>query len=200
MKKIIFLVFITILISCKEDEKTIMYGFLQEQFYDSSNILKNQISEILISNNFTDKIQVKEYDSLTRQYLLYLENIHSDLTNLIKIKNSTISANELSKIKYGNDFFFDGENYSARGTEYITQMETYRTEILNLVDDKFLRKRIDLILKTSDKVNRDGENIKYLDWFYKDMPIIAILTHIKNQERTILEIENDFLKNKLMCK
>jgi hypothetical protein len=106
MKKIIFLVFITILISCKEDEKTIMYGFLQEQFYDSSNILKNQISEILISNNFTDKIQVKEYDSLTRQYLLYLENIHSDLTNLIKIKNSTISANELSKIKYGNDFFF----------------------------------------------------------------------------------------------
>jgi hypothetical protein len=100
----------------------------------------------------------------------------------------------------GMIFFFDGENYSARGTEYITQMETYRTEILNLVDDKFLRKRIDLILKTSDKVNRDGENIKYLDWFYKDMPIIAILTHIKNQERTILEIENDFLKNKLMCK
>lgn len=200
MKKILFLVFITILISCKEDEKNIMYGFLQEQFYDSSNILRDQISETVVNKNFTDKIHVKEYDSLTKQYLLYLEGTYSDLTNQLKLKNSNILSNELSKIEYGNDFFFDGEYYSKKGTEYITQMEKYRTEILNLVEDKNLRKRINLILKTSDYINRKGENIKYLDWFYKDMPIIAILTHIRNQERTILEIENDFLKNKLMCK
>ncbi len=199
MKKYILLIFIVAFISCKEEEKPyMMYGFLQEQLHLSSNILRDQISETIANHNLTDESIVKEYDSLTKEYLLYLEKTHSELTSHINGVQATISVGELSEIKHGNNYFFEGENYSKKGAEYIYKMENYRTVILDLVDNENLRNRINLTLSTSDIINRDADTIKYLNWFYRDMPLISILTHLKHQEKTILEIENDFLKNKLI--
>ncbi|GGG46679.1 hypothetical protein [Bizionia arctica] len=214
MKHILFLLSFVILYSCKTDSKAElkagseesfaydMYGLLIEEFNANNEIMKEQISDILYNKNLIEDNNAKIYDSLTTQYVAYLDNTYSELINHPKTDPSYYGG-ELSKIEYTNNFFFNGEDYSETGTEFISKMDNYRTEILKLVKDQNLKRRINNMLTTtldSSIRTRDGQLIKALDYFYKDMPLISVLTRIKNKERSILEFENDFLKNLLINK
>ncbi|SFZ95199.1 GldM N-terminal domain-containing protein [Flaviramulus basaltis] len=174
-----------------------MYGLLNEQLVEFNEILKAQISENLKKDKLTENESAKLYHTLTKEYLMYLDGIYSQLINNPKIEIPTDYEGEISKKEYSNDFFFNGEKYSENGAKFISKMENYRIEILKLVRDKNLGKRINVTLNSTDITGRNGK-IKYLDYFYKDAPLISVLAHIRQKENSVIEMENDFIKNILI--
>ena len=196
MRKITFLLLLVIASSCnQENEPYFMYGLLNEEFVYSSEMLKVQIAESLSNDNLINNESAKVYDNLTSKYLAYLDKTYSELISHPKIEKDRSYDGEFSKKKYINDLFFIGDEYSEKGTEFISKLEKYRTEILKLIKDRNLKKRVNTTLNTMYIQNREGKKIKYLNYLYQDMPLISVLTHMKNKEKSILEFENDFLKN-----
>ena len=197
MRKITLLLLITITFSCKqENEPYSMYGLLIEEFIQSKEILKTQIAENLSSEKLINDEVAKSFDSLTSEYLNYLETTHLELTS--KVENPKNYDSNLFKKNLVNDFFFDGEEYNQKGTEFISKLETYRADILELISNENLANRTRSILDTRYVQNREGKKIEHLNYFYKDMPLISVLAHMKNREKSILELENDFLKNRML--
>ncbi len=199
MKKITILLLLVMIFSCKkENDPYAMYGILNSEFDDSCQLLKVQISETLLHNKLIDNQTAKTYDSLTTQYLKYLENTYSELMSSPKIEKDGTYDGEFSKTEYINDLFFDHGEYSEEGMEFVSTMEHYRTEILELIQDKHLEERVYLTLNTAYIQDHKGKRVEYLNYSYKDKPLIAVLTYMKNQEKSILEFENDFLKNRIL--
>lgn len=197
MKKTTFLLLLVITYSCKqENDPYFMYGLLNSEFDNSSEILKVQIAESLLNDKLINNESVKKYDSLTTEYIKYLDKTYSDLISSPKIKKDENHDLEFSKIEYINDLFFAENEYTEKGTEFTSKMNNYRTGILELIKDKNLAKRVKLTLNTKNIRNGEGKKIDYLNYIYQDKPLIGVLTFMKNKEKSILEFENDFLKNR----
>ena len=77
-----------------------MYGFLNEDFVFSSEILKVEISENLKKDKIINNKLAKLFNSLTTEYLKYLNQTYSELTNNPKIKEDSSYEGELSKKEY----------------------------------------------------------------------------------------------------
>ncbi|NQY06350.1 MAG: hypothetical protein HRT68_09240 [Flavobacteriaceae bacterium] len=103
-----------------------MYGLLNSEFIQSIEIQKAQIAESLNNDKLIHDKSVKLYDSLTTEYLKYLENTSSKLINNIKKQQSNFDG-EFSKNTYVNNFFFEGEKCNKTGNEFISKLKKYRT-------------------------------------------------------------------------
>ena len=174
-----------------------MYGFLHQEFIYSSSLLKEQISELISNEKLTNDQNAQLYHQLTNEYLEYLEYVYSDLINNPKIAKEEFYDGEYSKTDYINEFFFDGEKYNQKASDFISKLEKYRSEILKLINHENLAKRVSGELNTDYVVNRYAEKYDYLNYMYKDIPLISVLSHMKYRVKIILEFENDFLKNQL---
>jgi len=201
MRKISFLLLLAILSSCEQkNDSYSMYGLLNEEFAHSNGMLKAQIAENLKHEKLINDKLTKSYDSLTTRHLRYLSETYMELLNNVGIDQIYDYEGELSKIKYINEYFFDGENYNKNGIQFISKLEKYRAEILILIKDKNLKKRVSSVLNTDFITTRDAEKVNYLNYMYKDFPLISVLTHMKNREKSIIEFENEFIKNRLLNK
>jgi len=197
MKKITLLFLLIIISACKqENESYSMYGLMIEEFVHSSGMLKDQIAENISNDSLINDKSAQLYHSLTTEYLKYLDNTYSELIN--KIEEPTDYNGELSNKELINDFFFNGEKYNEKATEFITKLESYRTEILKLIDNENLTNRVRSELNTNYIQNREGKKFDYLNYMYKDLPLISVLSHMKYREKVIIEFENDFLKNRML--
>ena len=144
--------------SCKqENDPYFMYGLLNSEFDNSSEILKVQIAESLLNDKLINNESVKKYDSLTTEYIKYLDKTYSDLISSPKIKKDENHDLEFSKKEYINDLFFAENEYTEKGTEFISKMNNYRTGILALIKDKNLAKRVKLTLNTKNIRNGEGK-------------------------------------------
>ncbi|TBN04053.1 hypothetical protein EYD45_08570 [Hyunsoonleella flava] len=208
MKLIKFLLLLTIVYSCKTDSKTdlkpdsdvnetyTMYGFLIEEFVHSSTMLKDQIAENLSNDKLLNDDTTQTYHSLTTEYLKYLDSVYWKLFD--KINDQYDYNGELSNKELINEFFFNGEKYNEKATKFISKLESYRTEILKLITDKNLAERVRRELNTDSVQNREAKKFDYLNYMYKDLPLISVLSHMKYREKVIIEFENDFLKNRML--
>ncbi|WMI70097.1 hypothetical protein [Mangrovimonas sp. YM274] len=173
-----------------------MYGLLIEESIQSTELLETQISEILKDEKLIEDEVAKSYDSLTTEYFKYLRKTYTELIG--NIEDPTNYNGEFSEKEPINEFFFNGEKYNLNGAEFISKLENYRTDILELIIDENLAKRVRKELNTDVVQNRDGKKFDYLNYMYQDLPLISVLAHMKNREKLIVELENDFLKNRLL--
>lgn len=158
----------------------------------NSYLIENIEQKILKDNN---DYKLFKYDSLTSEYLKYLEKLE------LEIKEST------------TEVFFDGEDYSQIGREYIQKTNKYRLEIEKLLISNNQKKRINLILNTNDVIlSTDGSEVaknnetaeyvsgkvylKYLNYYFQDFSNNQALAFLSNKKRGVLEIENEVVENR----
>ncbi len=183
--------------SCKkENDPFFMYGLLNSEFDNSSQILKIQIEESLLNDKLINDESAKKYHSLTTEYINYLDKTYSELISSSNIQKDENYDIEFSKKEYINELFFTENEYSKKGNEFISKMNNYRIGILELINDENLTKRVNLTLNTNNIQDHEGKKIKYLNYIYEDKPLISVLTYMKSKEKSILEFESDFLKNR----
>ena len=136
--------------------------------------------------------EIINYDNFTKDYLDYLSSVEDEIS-----KNKT-------------DIFFEKDNYSNKGKEFIKKTEFYKTEIEKLVVSENLKKRINLVLNTNDVgIGTDGKQIaennesgemkvniiyiKYLNYYYSQLSNNQTLSFLSSKKRAILEMENEYI-------
>ena len=95
------------------------------------------------------------------------------------------------------EIYFDGEEYKEEGKEFIQNMDNFRDEFVKIsssdpklesiaaeVADKF---------STDDIIDSDGKLRKYLDYHYKEMPLIVGITKLSLLQSTLQNIEAQLL-------
>lgn len=167
----------------------IAFEILNKENTQYNLYLSENIHNILLQNK--DNPDVLRYDSLTREYLDYIAHIENEI-----IEKSSI-------------VFFEKENYSSKGKEFINATKSYQTEIEKLVKNENLKKRINLILNTNDvqspidkneiaRKNESGEiipgkvYIKFLDYYFRGFSKHQTLLYLTQMKRSVLELQNEF--------
>jgi hypothetical protein len=206
MKRII-LIFTLIIISCKPNDKTdqkdrnqtyAMYGIMVGKYGLSSELLQKEIYATVNKFDLVENKESRIYDSLTVQYYKYLEKVFHQIEEITAVDLPGDYIGELSNKKHVNNLFFIKDNYSNLGMEYLSKREEYKNQILNLVKDNSLAFRISKFLNNDNETVRDGEEISHLDFYFKDLPPISVMAYLKYNQYSILEFENEFIKNQLI--
>jgi hypothetical protein len=206
MKRII-LIFTLIIISCKPNDKTdqkdrnqtyAMYGIMVGKYGLSSELLQKEIYATVNKFDLVENTESRIYDSLTVQYYKYLEKVFHQIEEITAVDLPGDYIGELSNKKHVNNLFFIKDNYSNLGMEYLSKREEYKNQILNLVKDNSLAFRISKFLNNDNETVRDGEEISHLDFYFKDLPPISVMAYLKYNQYSILEFENEFIKNQLI--
>lgn len=173
---------------------------LHDEFKNTCLTLEKQVSLKMSNKKLSKSKSANKYNSLTNEYLDYLNNLEIELINSVEKEDTNIFDEEFKKKEFTNKFFFSGNSYSEKANEYITKTIKYKNSILNLVNDSFLTEKINRNLDTSDGLNRYAEVIKFMDYKYKDMPLVSVLTYLKSMKKNILQFEIEFLNNLLIKK
>ena len=132
----------------------------------------------------------------------YLESIKEGAFKSAESKG--ISRNNYSKLDntaYYTSLFFDGENYKSAGKEFLDQMTNFRTNFVQIAssDPKLvsIADEVDSKFSIGDIEVDDGKPRKYLDYHYKDMPLIVGITKLSLLQSTLQNIEAQLLSTML---
>ncbi|SRX72286.1 hypothetical protein AEQU3_00118 [Aequorivita antarctica] len=207
MKRII-LIFTLIIISCKpnndkanqkdRNQTYAMYGIMVGKYSSSSEFIQNEIYSTVNKFDLVENREARIYDSLTVQYYKYLEKVFYQIEEVTTLDLPGDYIGELSNKKHINNLFFMKSDYSNLGIEYLSKREEYKIQILKLVKDSSLAFRISKFLSTDNETVRDGDEISHLDFYFKDLPPISVMAYLKYNQYSILEFENEFIKNQLI--
>ncbi len=201
MRKILLILF-AFFISCnskveveRNNSDYAMYGLLSERFYYSSEKIQQEIYDTVNEFELSENQNAKKYDSLTHDYKLYLDGLNQKIADIVSIDSQTEYKEELSNRSIINELFFNENGYSKIGDEYLNKKDNYRTEVLKLVQNKNLAIRISQTLKTKKETVRYGKELEHLNFYFRDMPPISIIFYINYTKYSILEFENEFMKD-----
>jgi|SRR5690606_1398774 len=187
MKKIFLVIsLLLVLVSCKKDSVLDAFNSINQELDEQSSVfkedLKNKINGI---KSDSLKLVVVEYDKLTQDYYNYLDKV---------ISNFSVSGNEnLSGSNEVNEVFFD----KGRGKHFLETTNTYRENILKLTENNSLKAKINFTLNTDNPLNREGKEIDWLEYHFKDFPMIAVITKLKTIQSDVLQLENEFIDDLL---
>src|SRR5690606_965017 len=177
--KNILLVIPILFLSCNSNLNT------EDQIIELSKLQLTENNQIISSlkENLDDKIknsidlihynQIKKCDSLSKEYFNYLQTVENEVN------------------QKGFEVFFEGDEYSKFGKEYISQSEKYIKSIENITPSRNLLDRINIILNTKDVKNEKDFYFKYLDYYFKGFPKSQSTAFINDKRKDILVFENE---------
>nr|WP_298924637.1 hypothetical protein [uncultured Allomuricauda sp.] len=198
----LIIIVLGIITSCNPKEKNqkdskdfAAYGLLIEELQTFYFLLKEQTIHEL-ADGFPEGTNAHLiYDSLTTEYIAFLDTTSEALVNKIDLKTPTDYSGDFSNPKFVNDYFFDELEYSPKAVEFIQKTNEYRNEIAKLAEDENLVTKIEFILQIYNPEMRNGEKVNYLNYYYEDMPLIGVLAYLNHKKNSILELELEYLKN-----
>jgi len=238
MINMMYLVFIAMLALNIGKEVLATIGVINEDLENS--ISKYQSDSELIYNTFQDLGEdqpawaealpsINKLKSFSDQYSQYLTSVKEFLLETDKEKNkferivqnkTDNSKPDVSMINYQimdasvalDEKFFDGENYTQDGKEYVENFKNFQSDLLIVIDSlktlqifsdysagfddvkNDLQKRFEF---TEYKLNSEGKELPYLDYEFKGFPLIASLSKITKTHNNLRYIENKILNTAL---
>ncbi len=204
MKNLILYTVCLFFISCKNDTLSIeefeITSFTNMQLivrFDIHNEILNKELDNKISG-LIDSTKEKMFHNLTKEHYSYLESIIDTLINMSKVDDILDSKNykQLSSVKFSNELFFTSDGYTKYGETFITKTNHFKKSILQLTNEEEgeLKTKIYQLIVNS-VTNYNGDEI-FLEYFFKDIPLIGIITYLKSIQNSALLIEIDYLNSK----
>ncbi|WP_299680560.1 hypothetical protein [uncultured Dokdonia sp.] len=197
----------TVLFSCNsnvsDSNSLFTYGSLNNRFNYSILTIQKQIEEIVSDEILSNNINAKIYHDATNDYVSFLNSIEDSFTKNVDFSSNERMEKDFANPKYVNNVLFEGNNYSSIGNNFIKKSKEYQNIILELIEDEYLLEKMNMTLNTDSVRNRKGEKLYYLNYLYKDKPLIAVLAMIRLHKHTILQYEYEHLlvlKNQLQSK
>jgi|TARA_B100001059_G_scaffold180987_1_gene181858 gliding motility-associated protein GldM len=132
----------------------------------------------------------------------YLESIKEGA--YVSAESKGINRNNYSKLDntaYYTTLFFDGEEYKEDGRKFLDQMNNFRNSFVEIAssDPKLvsIAEEVSTKFDTGDVQVDDGKPRRYLDYHYKEMPLIVGITKISLLQSTLQNIEAQLLSTML---
>ena len=177
-----------------------LYGFLEDELKSSSRDKYEPLQKRAI-----------EVKKISDKYNNYIDSLKTTMLNTLDTTQENVKEDYMSMDKTDfSNIFFMGSNYSKAGNRFVNMMNSYEKDILTVIDSTTssmneeeaapLRKlydKVDARFSTDSIADRDGVLKTFLDYNYKDFPMVATLSSFTLVQNKIKSIENDFL-NKLI--
>lgn len=207
MVNLMYLVFICMLALNMSKEVLAAFGLMNVKMETSNSKTtesNNQFLASLETKASEDKVKYGEVyqkanqiKALSQEYFDYLETVKKGM--LEGVEDPT-DYQVMDKADYLNQYFFQGDNLADGGQEFMKRINDYRTQITQLVPSG-LKSTVAARFEVGDangKVeNRDGAKVDWIDYHYKDFPLIASLTKLTALQADIKSTEEDALKSML---
>lgn len=205
MINLMYLVFIAMLALNMSKEVLSAFGFMNEKLTENniSTTKKNNEAYANLATKASEqeakfgplKEQADKIQKSSSEFFSYLADLKNKMTADIEDKKD---YETMDKTSFLDEYFFKGDKYTPEGQEFLNEINSYRTELIDVLgaDSKFapiIRDRF----TTEDQTNRDGKTIKWLDYRYKGFPLVASLTNLSQMQADIKNTESDILNSLL---
>lgn len=213
MINLMYLVFIAMLALNMSREVLSAFGLLNEKITDA-NMATSQRNA-----SFMEGLAIKANDE-PAQYGAVKNKADkiSQISDELYAYINTLKAGSIEKLEdptdyevmdkpdYFNNLFFTGDKYKEEGQEFINRMDTYRTEMIETLSDTSLakvagiediKKSIEANFSTADVKNRDGKEIKWLNYNYEGFPLVASMTKLTQIQADINTTKSEVLQRML---
>ncbi|CAZ95206.1 gliding motility protein GldM [Zobellia galactanivorans] len=207
MINLMYLIFIAMLALNMSKEVLAAFGIMNEKMEASnaktteSNLafldgLETKASEDSekYGKLYQDAQKIKQ---LSQDYYDYLEGLKQGMTEGLE------DAKDYARMD-NSDFldqkFFQGDNLSEGGKEFMKRINDYRTQVAAIVP-KDLKESVNVRFKTGDEngqeVKRDGTKQDWINYHYEGYPLVASLAKITALQADVKATEEDALKRML---
>src|SRR5690606_35108063 len=210
MINLMYLIFIAMLALNMSKEVLSAFGLMNEKLEASNaKTTENNLAFLsgLEANAETTPDQyaelyekAKQIKSLSEEYYNYLENLKRDM---VKDVEDPKDYQVMDKTDFLDQRFFQGDNLSKEGQEFVNRINDYRTKVTAILPENFenVKASVNTRFQTGDAdgkvTNREGTKIGWLQYQFEGFPLVASLTKITAIQADIKATEEDALKSML---
>ncbi|MFK8060194.1 MAG: gliding motility protein GldM [Polaribacter sp.] len=208
MINLMYLVFIAMLALNMSKEVLSAFGFMNEKLEtnNTSTTEKNNAAYNNLETKANDQAaqfgelnkQAKQIKKYSSEFYAYLQDLKDKMTADVEDKKD---YERMDKTDFLDEYFFKGDNYTAEGQEFLTKINSYRTNLIKILgnDNKFI-KPINKRFTTEPITNTDDKTIDWLEYRFKGFPLVASLTNITQMQADIKNTESDIITTLLSGK
>ena len=206
MINLMYLVFIAMLAMNMSKEVLSAFGLMNEKF-ESANAASSQNNQALLSALDTKAAEAKgdfitaaatahKVEVITKEFDAYIATLKSEVLNGFDVDAET------GKLPYENmdkgdniDNWFIGEGYTKKGNEIIAKIEKYKADMKAALgsDKKYapIIREVDNKFSLADVKDKDGNEIKYLNYHFKGFPAVASVAKLSAWQNDVKKAEAD---------
>ncbi|QLG45829.1 type IX secretion system motor protein PorM/GldM [Costertonia aggregata] len=204
MINLMYLVFICMLALNMSKEVLAAFGIMNQKM-EASNAKTAEDNDLFLasletkaSENATKYEKVykdaNKIKSLSQDYYDYLEGLKKEM---LKGVEDPTDYQVMDKSDYLDQKFFQGDNLTAGGKEFLKRINDYRDQVSVLVPTR-MKASVESRFKTGDEngkeTKRDGTKQDWIKYHYEGFPLIASLTKLTALQADIKSTEEDALK------
>ncbi|MFS4494400.1 gliding motility protein GldM [Maribacter sp. 2308TA10-17] len=208
MVNLMYLIFIAMLALNMSKEVLAAFGIMTEKM-EASNA-KTTESNLAFLDGLATKAgedtakygplydNAKKIKSMSQEYYDYLQGLKDQAIEGIE---DPTDYQVMDKSDFLDSKFWQGDNLTPEGEDFLNRINTYRDGVIKLVKDKEVQSNIKSRFQTGDEngkvENRSGEKIDWLNYNYERFPLVASLTKLTAMQADIRATEEDALKTML---
>ena len=126
--------------------------------------------------------KASEVAKISKQFVSFIESVKGEVTSGYEVdENGKLPFEAMDKSSIDEKWFL-GDGYSKRGKEIVSSIDKYVADIKKVLgsDVKYIPfiKEIEKKFSTADIKNREGVNVKFLDYKTKGFPDVSTLTFL----------------------
>ncbi len=207
MVNLMYLIFIAMLALNMSKEVLAAFGLMNEKMETSNEKTTESNLAFLGSLETKASEDTKKYGelyekaqkikTLSQDYYDYLEGLKK---GMMKDVEDPKDYAVMDKSNFLDQKFFQGENLSKDGKEFLKRINDYRTQVAAMAPAA-VKEAVEARFQTGDangKVEkRDGTKQNWLNYHYEGFPLVASLTKLTALQQDIKTTEEDALKSML---
>lgn len=207
MVNLMYLIFIAMLALNMSKEVLTAFGLMNEKFESSnSKITESNLAfltglETKASENeakFGPLLKdAKKIKVLSQEYFDYLEGLKKEMVSTIE---DPTDYQVMDKSDYLDQKFFNGENLSKDGEEFMSRLNSYRDQVSAILPEEFkeIKAAVQVRFKAGNEngevEKRDGTMQRWLNYKYEGYPSVASLTNLTSIQSDIKTTEQEVLQ------
>ena len=200
MVNLMYLVFIAMLAMNMSKEVLSAFGSMKEKLSSSNEraTASNDAAYATLAENAQNQAkQYGEANENANKIKGYSTDLYAFLEDL-KTKMSTEITDpkayeSMDKADFLDQYFFAGGKISEAGNEFITKINDYRKNTIEVLGERDLAEVVKERFSTDDETNKDGKEIEWLKYNYEGFPLIASLTKLTQIQADIKATEAESL-------
>ena len=214
MINLMYLVFIAMLALNMSKEVLSAFGLLNEKISDANQAATERNVAFMdgLATKASDEpeqyaaveAKAKEISAITSEFDAYMQSLKAGAVETIE---DPTDYEVMDKPDHFNNLFFTGENLKPEGQKFIDQMNKYRTEMVAILSDTAVAKKVaganEIIASINDTFGTgeveksDGTKQDWLNYHYEGFPLIASLTKMTSLQNDVKTNQSEILQKML---
>ncbi len=210
MINLMYLIFIAMLALNMSKEVLAAFGIMNEKL-EASNVKTSANNTAFLSGLETKASEnaekfgplledAKKIKELSQEYYNYLEQLKKEMVKDVKDPKD---YQVMDKSDYLDQMFWQGDNLTKEGQEFMSRIKNYRTEVSGILPEGMLEVKaaLNTRFETGDAdgklKRRDGVRVEWINYKFEGFPLVASLASITQLQADVKATEQDALKTML---